>query len=109
MAVKYTDILIEDDDIKTDSAGQPVYIYDRDVIAQDIRHAIRESGLPTQLIGQRDRQQRALVLKRIKQTVEADPRVVPGTSSVKENFVSLNQVQLSATANTEFGPIEIGV
>ncbi|WP_221800410.1 DUF2590 family protein [Oceanobacter mangrovi] len=104
----YTDIKITNDDIELDTAGQPVLIYDRDVIAQDVGHAIRESGYLPQLIGQRNTQQRALIRKQIKRVIEADTRVKPGTSTVTEYFTSASAVAITATAETEFGLITIG-
>ncbi|MDP2548903.1 DUF2590 family protein [Oceanobacter sp. 4_MG-2023] len=104
----YIDLLITDDDISTDTAGQPLLVTDRDVIAQDTRHAIRESGLLTKLIGQRDSQQRALVRKQIRQVVESDSRIKPGTSAVTEYFATTKNVQITVTAETEFGLITVG-
>ncbi len=105
----YNDILIVDSDISTDAAGQPISIYDRDVIAQDVRHAILESGLMTNLIGERSQQHRALALKKIRLIAESDGRITPGTASVQEQFTSLTDVGITVTADTEFGPISIGV
>lgn len=102
---KYTDILMQGDDIATDDAGQPVYIHDRDVIAQDIGHALRESGLLESLIGERSQQRRALTFKKMRQIVEADTRTVPGTSEVTETTPG----NLQITAETEFGKIDLVV
>lgn len=100
---KYTDILMQGDDIATDDAGQPIYIHDRDVIAQDIGHALRESGLLESLIGERSQQRRAITYKKIRQLVENDTRTVPGSSTVKE--AGLGNLHISA--DTEFGTINI--
>lgn len=54
----YTDILITDGDITLDAGGQPVLVYDRPCIAQDILHMILESGLLVELIGERDARNR---------------------------------------------------
>ena len=104
----YTDIQMVGDDFVLDAAGQPVLITDRDVIAQDIGHAIRESGLLPQLIGQRNSHQRALIRKQIKRVIEDDTRVVPGTSTVTEYFTSSRALAITATAETEFGLITVG-
>lgn len=104
----YTDINILNDDLELDEAGQPVLIYDRDVIAQDIRHAVRESGLLLQLIAQRSGPHRAITRKKLRQIVESDSRVVPGTSTIAEHFTSTKTVELTITAETEFGRITIG-
>ncbi len=104
----YIDLLIENDDIATDDAGQPLIITDRDVIAQDINHAIRESGLMSDLIGERNRQQRALIRKKLRTVLESDSRVTPGTSSVTEIMTDTKKISLVITAETEFGLITIG-
>lgn len=75
---KYTDIRIDADDLAF-SDVHAVLIHDRDVIVQDLRHALRESGLPTRLVGERDRERRQLVCQRIEALAEADSRIVPGT------------------------------
>lgn len=105
----YADLMIIDSDISTDAAGQPITIYDRDVIAQDVRHAILESGLLADLIGERSKQRRALALKNIRLIAEQDTRITPGTVGVSEQFTSLDRVTITVTADTEFGPISIGV
>jgi len=104
----YIDLLIENDDIATDEAGQPLFITDRDVIAQDINHAIRESGLLSDLIGERNLQRRAMVRKKLRTVVENDSRVTPGTSSITEAMNSTKEIHLVITAETEFGLITIG-
>jgi hypothetical protein len=104
----YIDLLIENDDIVTDDDGQPLLITDRDVIAQDINHAIRESGLLSDLIGERNQQRRAMIRKKLRTVVENDSRVTPGTSSVSETLSSTKEIYLVITAETEFGLITIG-
>ncbi len=99
----YTDIKMQGDDIVTDDAGQPIQIYDRDVIAQDIGHALRESGHLEALIAERSVNRRALIFKEMRILIENDPRTVPGTSSIKEQSPGA----LLITADTEFGKINI--
>jgi hypothetical protein len=100
----YSDLKIIDDDLVRDEYGQPVFIYDRDVVDQDIRHSIRESGLLEQLIGERSPSQRKLILSKLRILIESDPRVIPGTSEMDitdiENFRIL--------ADTDFGKINMG-
>ena len=100
----YSDIQIVNDDLALDDSQQPIFIFDRDVIAQDIRHLIRESGLLESLIGERNKNQRAIVFNKLKILVERDQRIEPGTSAIKEQATG----QLLITANTEFGPINLG-
>lgn len=102
---KYTDILIDGDDIATDAAGQPIPIYDRAVISQDITHALREAGVLTELIAERSTEMRRHYMKKIKVVVETDPRVIPGSSTVTESTPG----NLQITADTEFGKIDLAV
>lgn len=53
MMADYVDLLITDDDLTLDIAGEPQLIYDRDCITQDIKHLIRDSGLMVEIVGQR--------------------------------------------------------
>lgn len=100
----YSDFKIIDDDLVRDEYGQPVFIYDRDVVDQDIRHSIRESGLLEALIGERSPNQRKMILSKLRILIEADPRVIPGTSEMDitdiENFRII--------ADTDFGKINLG-
>lgn len=100
----YSDLKIIDDDLVRDEFGQPVFIYDRDVVDQDIRHSIRESGLLEMLIGERSPLQQKMVLSKLRILIESDPRVVPGTSEV--NSVDIENFMI--TADTDFGPIKLG-
>ncbi len=100
----YTDIKITDGDLSLDEFGQPVFIFDRDVIAQDLRHAIQESGLLELLIGERSRSQRALIYKKIRILVESDLRIIPGTCDVE----TVTTEKTFISAETDFGPISLG-
>ncbi len=100
----YTDLKIIDDDVALDENDQPIFIYDRDVIDQDIRHAIRESGLLEHLIGERSQAKRALIFNKLRILIEADPRVLPGTSEI----TATNIENFTITADTDFGPINVG-
>ncbi len=100
---KYTDIKMQGDDIATDASGQPIQIYDRDVIAQDIGHAIRESGLLELLIAERSKQKRELIHKQLRMIIENDTRIDPGTSEITEATANT----LNITADSEFGKISI--
>jgi hypothetical protein len=101
----YQDLKITNDDLALDSAGNPVFIYDRDVIAQDIRHALRESGVLFGLIGESRPEHRNLVFNKLHRLIENDARVIPGSSVV----TALSSGQLLLEAQTEFGPIDLGV
>lgn len=75
----HIDILITDDDITLDAAGMPVFTEREESIAQDIKHMIRESGLLTQMIAERDPEKRELLETQIILLVEDDQRLIPGT------------------------------
>lgn len=100
MAV-YTDLLIENDEIATDAAGIPVLIHDRDVIAQDIRHTLRESGLLEQLIGETSTSLKKLIFKKMRILIESDSRVIPGSSAIDVGEGGA----LYLSASSEFGPV----
>ena len=101
----YSDLKIIDDDVALDETDQPTFIYDRDVIDQDIRHAIRESGLLELMIGERSKAQRAIMVNKLRILVESDPRVIPGTSEI----VATDIENFKITADTDFGLVAIGV
>lgn len=101
---KYTDLWIVDDQIKLDAAGIPELIHDRDVIEQDVRHALRESGLLEQLVGERSVQIKKLILKKIRILVESDARILPGSSAIS----AVNKQTFSISADSEFGPVVLG-
>lgn len=103
----YADLQIVNDDVALDTAGNPVFIYDRDVIAQDLVHTIRESGVLLPLIGERRAAKRALVYNKVAILVEEDERVTPGSCTVAESDDAINQIEI--TANTEFGEITVSV
>lgn len=101
----YKDLSISGDNILLDAALQPVAIYDRDVIAQDLRHALRESGLLEMLIGERNQVEQKLIFQKIKILVESDQRIEPGSVDIEQP----EKEKLNITAGTEFGPIYTGV
>jgi hypothetical protein len=100
----YSDIKIFDDDLATDDV-QAVIIHDRDVILQDLRHALRESGLLVTLIGERSTTRRRLAEQKIIDMVEADTRIVPGTVTLTPG----TDGYLLAGRTYEFGTFEENV
>lgn len=102
----YIDLLITDRDLTLNSGNEPVLCDNRVSIAQDCVHAIIESGLATQLVGERSPTLRADLRNQIEMLVEDDERIVPGTVRVNEE----SQVKLWVTADTyDFGRIIQGV
>ena len=103
---KYVDMLVIDNDIVLDGASDPVLIYDRDCIAQDIKHAIVESTLLVAMIGLKQSSLHDSILQRIEQVVEDDERIYPGSS----NITLLNNGNLMITADTiDFGAITVAI
>ncbi len=99
---EYTDLLITDDDVVLDAGNNPVLIYDRDVIAQDLVHMIRENGYLPPLIANRNRDfiERTKVI--ITMAVDNDYRIVPGSAEIEEPEPGLFYL----TAETiKFGPV----
>lgn len=75
----YSDILMENDDLSVDRDNQALIIEDRDVITQDLIHAIRESGYLVEMIAERDPERRRLLKNKIILLAEEDTRIIPGT------------------------------
>lgn len=103
---KYIDIRISGDDIALDAGGMPVAVADRDSIAQDIVHMIRETGLLVQLVGNRDARTKARNLMLLTLEVDRDERIIPGTTEIEE--VGLGQFNLTAQTR-EFGSIALSL
>lgn len=99
----YLDLLITGEDITLDSGSQPVICDNRVSIVQDIKHAILESGLATQLIAERSRILRRDIILQMVLLVEEDVRLIPGTVFITEEKLG----QLFITADTyEFGRLD---
>jgi len=102
----YIDLLIEDGDFVLNTGNEPVTCNNRKSIQQDIAHAILESGLLTELIGERSPTLRADILTRLELLIEDDERIIPGTIKLTEETLS----RLWVSASTyEFGPVSYGV
>ena len=93
----YLDLLISNDDLQTNNALAVEHATDRVVIAQDIVHAIRESGLALPLVGMRDRIVISKILTDIELLVEQDKRLLPG--SIKLYYHGKGKMSLSAKTN----------
>lgn len=100
----YTDLHINNGDVMLDAGHNPIYLTDRDVIAQDITHAIIESGLAHLLISERNSGITADTKTQIQILVEDDTRIMPGTVKVEKN--ELKNGEWWVTAQTiEFGEL----
>lgn len=100
---KYLDLWISGEDITLDSGNQPVICDNRISIAQDIKHAILESGLATLLIAERSRILRRDIILQMMLLAEEDERLIPGTVVIIEE--SINRLLLTADTY-EFGKLE---
>jgi len=101
---KYFDLLITDDDITLDVGGIPTRCWDRDSIAQDIQHMIRESGLLVELVANRDAGKKAENIVKLTIMVDNDERIEPGSCVITE--VDLGEFILQADT-VEFGSINL--
>ncbi len=102
----YVDLLITDNDLTLDAAGEPMLVYDADCIAQDIKHLIRESGLMVEIIGQRDSIKVKANLQALTLLIEDDVRLVPGTVSITQ--VDTETFYITATTY-KYGNINVQV
>ncbi len=101
---KHIDIKVIDGGWQLDAGQQPTQCSDLYSIAQDIKHAIMESGLARELIAERNYALRDDVLVQIEQLAEQDSRIIPGTATASEG--DAGQITLTATAY-EFGILEV--
>ncbi len=101
MAMINIDLNIIDNDIALDSFAVPSQLTNSDVIAQDVKHRIIESGKVTELIGLRNKNIVAKILTEIELIVEQDGRLVPGTIKVIKQLTG----EISIRAQTIEGAI----
>lgn len=101
MAMINIDLNIIDNDIALDSFAVPSQLTNSDVIAQDVKHRIIESGKVTELIGLRNKNIVAKILTEIELIVEQDERLAPGTIKVIRQATG----EISVTAKTIDGAI----
>lgn len=99
----YIDLWIDDEDIRLDSGGMPARCNNRLSIAQDIKHALLESGLVTLLIAERSKILRKDIILQMILLIEEDDRLIPGSIEIVEQ----SQERLFITAETvDFGQID---
>ncbi|WP_209327921.1 DUF2590 family protein [Pseudoalteromonas sp. PA2MD11] len=100
----YRDLHILRGDVVLDAGLSPQYLTDREVIAQDIVHAILDTGLANLLVSDRGTSVTNDTKTRIKLLVEDDERIMPGTVQVTENEIKKGQWWVYAKT-IEFGDI----
>lgn len=103
---RYIDIKVIDGGWELDAGQQATLCNNLYSVAQDIKHAIMESGLARLLVAERNPALRADVLVQIEQKAELDTRIVPGSTTLTE--LSAGEIILTATAY-EFGELELSV
>ena len=90
------DLSIISGDLSLDATLTPLQLTKTQVINQDIKHRILESGLLVKLVGLRNKNAIAMILTEIELVVEQDERLVPGTIEV----IRTAQGQISVNAQT---------
>lgn len=85
MDKRYTDILIAEKDVILDINDIPTGVSDRDAITQDFKHMIMERNYFVRLIGERNPQKHQQAINEITLEMDADTRIVAGTSKVIKN------------------------
>ena len=100
----YRDLQILNGDVVLDAGNNPTYLTDRDVIAQDIVHAILDTGLANLLVSDRGTGTTQDTQTQIKLLVEDDVRIMPGTVQVQQNQNQHGQWWVHAKT-IEFGAI----
>lgn len=102
----HIDLEVQDGDFVLNDSLSPSTFKKADVIAQDIKHRILESGLLTKLVGLRNKNGIAPILTELELLTEQDGRVKPGTIKVFRN----SDGTLSITAQTrQYGDIQSGL
>lgn len=101
MATIIIDLNIIEQDLTFDSFAVPSQLTGSNVIAQDIKHRIIESGKTTELIRLRNKNIVSKILTEIELIVEQDERLVPGTIKVTKQIAG----NISVTAQTIEGAI----
>ncbi|KMK51467.1 phage protein [[Actinobacillus] muris] len=84
----YIDLWIVGEDLSLDAGGVPERCNNRLSIAQDIKHALLESGLVTLLIAERSKILRKDIILQMILLIEEDERLVPGTIEIIERDLS---------------------
>lgn len=99
----YHDLLIVNGDIVIDEGRNPRLITNEACIAQDVKHAILESGLAVQLVAERS----PTIIRDIEHQIillaEHDLRIIPGTGAITH----LDSSRLLTASTYEFGEFEV--
>nr|VFK16719.1 MAG: Protein of unknown function (DUF2590) [Candidatus Kentron sp. LFY] len=100
------DLRITDDDLDLDGIREPRLITERDCIAQDIAHMIREKGYAIQMLGERNPIIIESLIQSIEKEMDEDKRIIPGTSKLVLRGTGV----FYATGDTvAYGPVEVTI
>jgi len=100
------DLNILEGDLSLDSLLAPSQVTNADVISQDIKHRLIESGQLPPLIGLRNTDTVNKILTEIELIVEQDTRLVPGTIKITLTGTGM----ISVTAKTrDYGVVTNGL
>jgi len=98
----YRDLHINNGQLVMDVANNPELVNDRAVIAQDILHAILDTGLAHLLLADRGGSNSTDTKTRIVLLVEDDRRIMPGTVRIEQQDPGMWWVFADTI---DFGPI----
>ncbi|WP_440056131.1 DUF2590 family protein [Pseudoalteromonas sp. T1lg65] len=102
----HIDLAVEDNDFVLNDSLDPATLKKADVIAQDIKHRILESGILTKLVGLRNKNSIAPILTELELLTEQDNRIKPGTIKVLRN----DDGTLNIAAQTrQYGGLQSGL
>ena len=104
MSAKYIDLLISTLALPPAAGGHPEKRSVRPAIAQELPPPIRESGLLTEMLANRDAGARRLNMIKVTLAVDDDERIVPGTAEITET--SLGTYLLTAET-VDYGPLSM--
>jgi len=98
----HIDLNIVDGDLNLDELLTPAKLNVADVIAQDIKHRLLESGLLVRLVKLRNKNSIAMILTEIELVVEQDDRLIPGSIDV---FVTQKKTIAINATTKEYGKL----
>ncbi|MEF1204317.1 DUF2590 family protein [Photobacterium damselae] len=99
----YKDLLIIGNDIVLDNGRNPLIVTNEACIAQDVKHAILESGLAVELVAERSPTVIRDIEHQIIMLTENDLRIIPGTGAID----MVNDERLLTASTYEFGDVEV--
>lgn len=102
----YIDLRITNNDLTLGPGNEPGLLGDRDSIIQDTKHLIRDCGLLSACIGERNNNKILLLLQQLALKIEDDLRLVPGTIKIVRQDTELFFITVDTV---KFGKISLQV